>query len=80
MPHMPPISPAEQAHQLRALAREFETLHASVQDISYTPGTDALHRISRLLLKAQDLTSTALFRLRALESSPYTSVAGSSAG
>ncbi|MFJ2262223.1 hypothetical protein ACIOKD_28515 [Streptomyces sp. NPDC087844] len=77
---MPPLSPAEQAQQLRALAREFEALHTSVLDISYTPGTDALHRISPLLLRAQDLTATALFRLRALDASAYTAVAGSSAG
>lgn len=72
-------NPAEHAEQLRALAREFEALHARVRDVSYTPGTDALHQISSLLLKAQDLTATILVRLRALDSSANTSVPGSRA-
>ncbi|MFD4611938.1 hypothetical protein ACFWOT_28480 [Streptomyces sp. NPDC058440] len=72
-------NPREHAKQLRDLAREFEALHARVRDISYTPGTDALHQISPLLLKAQDLTATTLIRLRALDSSAYTSVPGSRA-
>ncbi|MFJ2021544.1 hypothetical protein [Streptomyces nodosus] len=72
-------NPAEHAEQLRDLAGEFEALHARVRDISYTPGTDALHQISLLLLKAQDLTATTLVRLRALDSSAYTSIPGSRA-
>ncbi|MEU9155117.1 hypothetical protein AB0D59_32300 [Streptomyces sp. NPDC048417] len=68
---------AEQVQQLRTLAREFEALHARVRDLSYTPGTDALRQISPLLLKAQDLTATVLVHLGTLESSAYTSVAGS---
>ncbi|MEV6007365.1 hypothetical protein AB0M29_11205 [Streptomyces sp. NPDC051976] len=72
-------SPAEHAEQIRALARDFEALHVRVRDVSYTPGADALQQISPLLLKAQDLTATALVRLRALNSSAYTSVPGSRA-
>ncbi|MFE7272426.1 hypothetical protein [Streptomyces sp. NPDC057623] len=62
------------------MASDFEALKARVRDISYTPGTDALRRISPLLLQAQDLTATALVRLTALDNSTYTSVAGSRAG
>lgn len=76
---MPPLDPAEQVQQLRTLARDFETLHARVRDVSYTPGTDALRQISPLLLTAQDLTATALVRLGALDGSAYTSIAGSRA-
>lgn len=68
---------AEQAVQLRSLAGDFEALHARLRDVSYTPGTDALRQISPLLLRAQDLTATALVRLSALDSSAYTSIAGS---
>ncbi|WP_327352868.1 hypothetical protein [Streptomyces sp. NBC_01304] len=50
-----------------------------MRDISYTPGTDALRHISPLLLQAQDLTATALVRLKALDNSTYTSVPGSQA-
>lgn len=70
----------EHTEQLGALAHEFEALHARVRDFSYTPGTDALHQISPLLLTAQSLTATTLIRLRALDSSAYTSVFGSRAG
>jgi hypothetical protein len=69
----------EQAQQLRALACEFEALHARVRDVSYAPGTDALRRISPLLLKAQDLTATTVVRLGALVGSAYANVAGSRA-
>jgi hypothetical protein len=62
------------------LARDFETLKARVHDVSYTPGTDALRRIGRLILQAQDLTATALARLNALDSSAYASFPGSRAG
>lgn len=61
------------------MARDFEALKARVRDVSYTPGTDALHRISPLLLKAQDLTAAALVYLTALDNSPYTHIAGSRA-
>ncbi|MBC9715713.1 hypothetical protein H9Y04_24515 [Streptomyces sp. TRM66268-LWL] len=50
-----------------------------MRDISYTPGTDALRHISPLLLQAQDLTATALVRLKALDNSTYTGVPGSRA-
>ncbi|MEV5150957.1 hypothetical protein AB0K81_03250 [Streptomyces werraensis] len=76
---MPPLSLVEQAEQLRDLARQFEALHARVRDVSYTPGTDALRRISPLLLKVQDLTATIVVRLGALDGSAYASVAGSRA-
>ncbi|MFF3328427.1 hypothetical protein ACFYWX_02510 [Streptomyces sp. NPDC002888] len=76
---MPLLDLAEHAQQLRTLARDFETLHARVRDVSYTPGTDALRQISPLLLMTQDLTATVLVRLGALDSSTYTSVAGSRA-
>lgn len=76
---MPTANLTEQADQLRALARDFEALHARVRDVSYTPGTDALRQISPLLLTVQDLTVTALVRLGALNSSAYTSIAGSRA-
>lgn len=62
------------------MARDFEALHARVRDVSYTPGTDALRRISPLLLTAQDLTATALVRLAALDNSAYTHIAGSRVG
>ncbi|WP_420036008.1 hypothetical protein ACN2WE_30730 [Streptomyces sp. cg28] len=65
--------------QLRRLAADFRALHGRVTDVSYTPGTDALHRIGPLLLGAQALTATALTRLKALDNSPYTSIAGSRA-
>ncbi|MFI5751067.1 hypothetical protein ACIBBE_35345 [Streptomyces sp. NPDC051644] len=76
---MPPINLPEQVDQLRALAHDFEALHARVRDVSYTPGTDALRQIRPLLHKAQDLTATTLVRLGALDSSAYTSIAGSRA-
>jgi hypothetical protein len=76
---MPPLNLTEQAEQLLTLANDFEALHTRVRDVSYTPGTDALRQISPLLLMAQDLTATALVRLGALDSSAYTSVAGSRA-
>ncbi|MGD3109301.1 hypothetical protein [Streptomyces sp. YGL11-2] len=59
------------------MARDFEALKARVRDVSYTPGTDALHRISPLLLQTQDLTATALARLTALDNSSYSHIAGS---
>ncbi|MFI1251468.1 hypothetical protein OHA63_06190 [Streptomyces anulatus] len=62
--------------QLHHLAREFETLHVRVRDVSYTPGADALRRIGPLLLAAQDLTATALVRLNALHNSTFAAVAG----
>ncbi|MEU9411690.1 hypothetical protein AB0E08_39165 [Streptomyces sp. NPDC048281] len=74
---MPLLDLAEQVQQLRTMARDFEAPHARVRDLSYTPGTDALHKISPLLLKAQDLTATVLMHLGTLESSAYSSVAGS---
>ncbi|WP_413100251.1 hypothetical protein [Streptomyces sp. Inha503] len=76
---MPLPDLAEQVQQLRTLASEFETLHTRVRDVSYTPGTDALRQISPLLLKAQDLTAATLVHLGALDSSPYTGIAGSRA-
>ncbi|MCG7207282.1 hypothetical protein [Streptomyces arenae] len=62
------------------MAYDFEAIKARVHDISYTPGTNALHHISPLLLQAQDLTATALGRLTALDNSTYTNIAGSRAG
>ncbi|MCZ0974348.1 hypothetical protein O1L55_30070 [Streptomyces albulus] len=59
------------------MARDFEALKARVRDVSYTPGTDALHRISPLILQAQDLTATALARLTVLDNSSYIHIAGS---
>ncbi|AJC55086.1 hypothetical protein [Streptomyces sp. 769] len=59
------------------MARDFEALQARVRDVSYTPGTDALRRISPLLLQTQDLTATALARLTALDNSSYTHITGS---
>ncbi|MEU3977935.1 hypothetical protein [Streptomyces bacillaris] len=50
-----------------------------MQDVSYTPGTDALRRIGPLLLQTQDLTATAMVRLTALNSSTYAHIAGSRA-
>ncbi|MDH6439406.1 DNA-binding MarR family transcriptional regulator [Streptomyces sp. SAI-144] len=76
---MPLLDLAEHAEQLRTLARDFEALHARVRGVSYTPGTDALRQISPLLLMTQDLTATVLVRLGALDSSTYTSIAGSRA-
>ncbi|MET9507652.1 hypothetical protein ABZX62_04085 [Streptomyces flavidovirens] len=76
---MPPHNLTEQAQQLRALAGEFEALHARVRDVSYTPGTEALRQISPLLLKAQDLTATIVVRLGALDGSAYADIAGSRA-
>ncbi|MFJ9085748.1 hypothetical protein ACIRL3_25335 [Streptomyces sp. NPDC102384] len=61
------------------MARDFEALKARVRDISYTPGTDALRHISPLLLQAQDLSATALVRLKALDNSTYANIAGSRA-
>lgn len=77
---MPPLSLTEQAQQLHSLAREFETLHARVRGVSYTPGTDALRQIGPLLLRTQDLTATVLVRLGALDNSAYADIAGSHAG
>ncbi|MFE0055268.1 hypothetical protein [Streptomyces sp. NPDC059003] len=77
---MPPLDLSEQMQQLRTLAQGFEELHDRVRDLSYSPGTDALHQITPLLLKAQELTATALGHLTALDNSTYTSVTGSRAG
>ncbi|MGV9883003.1 hypothetical protein [Streptomyces sp. NPDC003006] len=63
---MPPLDLNEQPDQLRSLTRRFEELHDRVRDLSYTPGTDALHKITPLLLAAQELTATTLGHLRAL--------------
>lgn len=68
---------AQEAEQLRQLARDFEKLHAQVRDLTWQPGTDALTQISPLLLQAQNLTAQTLARLNALDSSPYTAVPGS---
>ncbi|GAA2647521.1 hypothetical protein [Streptomyces lunalinharesii] len=76
----PPLDLNEEVRQLRQLARDFEALKARVRDVSYTPGTEALRRISPLLLQTQDLTAAALVRLTALDNSSYTSVAGSRGG
>ncbi|MEU4486688.1 hypothetical protein AB0H94_17680 [Streptomyces purpurascens] len=76
---MPPLDLADHIQQLHSLANDFDSLNARVRDVSYTPGTDALRQISPLLLKAQDLTATALVCLSALESSTYTGIAGSRA-
>ncbi|MEU0715712.1 hypothetical protein ABZ498_00850 [Streptomyces lavendulocolor] len=76
---MPPHNLTEQSQQLRALAREFEALHARVRDVSYTPGTDALRQISPLLRKLQDLTATIVVRLGALDGSAYADIVGSRA-
>ncbi|MEU6372153.1 hypothetical protein [Streptomyces sp. NPDC046909] len=62
------------------MAYDFEALKARVRDTSYTPGTNALHHISALLLQAQDLTATALGRLTALDNSTCTNTVGSRAG
>ncbi len=48
--------------------------------LSYAPGTDALRKITPLLLQAQELTATALGHLTALDNSAYTSLTGSRAG
>ncbi|WP_282793122.1 hypothetical protein [Streptomyces sp. CC224B] len=76
---MPPPGLNEQSQQLRSLAQSFEELHDRVLDLSYTPGTDALHTITPLLLAAQELTATALGHLTALGDSTYTSITGSRA-
>lgn len=73
---MPPLLLTEPADQLHQLATDFETLHARVRDISYTPGTDALRQITPLLLISHDLTATALVRLRTLDNSPCTTTGG----
>ncbi|MEU1329477.1 hypothetical protein [Streptomyces sp. NPDC005865] len=49
-------------------------------NLSYAPGTDALHKITPLLLAAQELTVTALGYLRTLHDSAYTSITGSRPG
>ncbi|MEV0259035.1 hypothetical protein AB0H82_32825 [Streptomyces sp. NPDC050732] len=77
---MPPLDLNQQPDQLRSLARSFEELHDRVRDLAYTPGTDALHKITPLLLAAQELTATALGHLTALDNSAYTSLTGSRAG
>ncbi|MGP9017665.1 hypothetical protein ACT1U9_04540 [Streptomyces sp. BR1] len=78
---MPPLDLNTQSQQLRTLAQGFEQLHERVRDLSYSPGTDALHQITPLLLKAQELTAAMLGRLTALDNdSAYTSVTGSLAG
>ncbi|MFJ6709049.1 MULTISPECIES: hypothetical protein [unclassified Streptomyces] len=74
---MPPLDLAEQGRQLHALAADFDALHTRVRDVSYTPGTDALQKISPLLLKAQEMTAAVLVRLSTLDSSAYTPIAGS---
>ncbi|WP_241524442.1 MULTISPECIES: hypothetical protein [unclassified Streptomyces] len=51
-----------------------------MRDLSYAPGTDALRKITPLLLQAQELTTTALGHLTALDNSAYTSLTGSRAG
>ncbi|MFD8814340.1 hypothetical protein ACFV23_23315 [Streptomyces sp. NPDC059627] len=74
---MSPLDLAEQGRQLHSLADDFDALHTRVKDVSYTPGTDALQKISPLLLKAQELTAAVLVRLSTLDSSAYTLAAGS---
>ncbi|MEU8592352.1 hypothetical protein AB0D07_01255 [Streptomyces globisporus] len=77
---MPPPPLTEPADQLLHLAVEFETLHARVRDVSYTPGSDGLRQVTPLLLISHDLTATALVRLRALDNSPGTTIIGSRSG
>ncbi|MGW0710197.1 hypothetical protein ACWD4G_30290 [Streptomyces sp. NPDC002643] len=48
--------------------------------MSYTPGTDALRRISPFLVQTQNLTAAALAHLTALDHSTYTALAGSRSG
>ncbi|MGW2689573.1 hypothetical protein ACWC6I_41270 [Streptomyces sp. NPDC001414] len=74
---MPPLDLADQGRQLLSLGDDFDALHTRVRDVSYTLGTDALQRISPLLLKAQELTAAVLVRLSTLDSSTYTRLAGS---
>ncbi|MFJ7527962.1 hypothetical protein ACIQ1S_23915 [Streptomyces griseus] len=74
---MSPLPLTEPADQLLHLAVEFETLHARVRDVSYTPGSDAWRQITPLLLISHDLTATALVRLRALDNSPGATIIGS---
>lgn len=77
---MPPPPLTKPADQLQHLAVEFETLHARVRDVSYTPGRDALRQITPLLLISHDLTATALVGLRALDNSPGTTIIASPSG
>ncbi|MEI5100891.1 hypothetical protein RB200_23115 [Streptomyces sp. PmtG] len=77
---MPSLDLQAQPPQLHALALGFGALHDRVRDLSYSPGTDALHRITPLLLKAQELTAAALGHLTVLDNSAYTSLPGSQAG
>ncbi|MER6461692.1 hypothetical protein ABT278_14605 [Streptomyces sp. NPDC001228] len=74
---MPPLDLTDQGRQLLSLGDDFDALHTRVRDVSYTLGTDALQRISPLLLKAQELTAAVLVRLSTLDSSAYTRLAGS---
>ncbi|MFH8991353.1 hypothetical protein [Streptomyces sp. NPDC017940] len=77
---MPAPDLNEQIQQLHSLAQGFEELHDRVRDLSYSPGTNALHQITPLLLKAQELTATALGHLTALDNSAYTRLTGTRAG
>ncbi|MEU7646344.1 hypothetical protein [Streptomyces huasconensis] len=76
---MPPLNLAEQEQHLRDLATEFGALDTRIQDLSYTPGSDALRQIGPLLVKSQELTAAALARLSALDGSAFTDLAGSRA-
>lgn len=71
------IDIASQVEHLRRLAGDFEALHTHVRDLTYTPGTDALDKISPVLLNVQDLTAKAVLRLWILDGSQYTTVQGS---
>ncbi|WP_327666664.1 hypothetical protein OHN37_07500 [Streptomyces sp. NBC_00485] len=74
---IPPLDPNDHVRHLRQLAGDFEGRRTRVRSVSCAPGTNALHRIRPLLLKAQDLTATAPVRLTALDNYAYTNIAGS---
>ncbi|MET9294382.1 hypothetical protein [Streptomyces sp. NPDC003077] len=74
---VPSIDITEQIERLQRLGEDFASLHQKVRTLSFTPGTDALNKISPLLLTAQDLTGQALRRLATLNGSPYTDLPGS---
>ncbi|MBV9025560.1 MAG: hypothetical protein JO362_17610, partial [Streptomycetaceae bacterium] len=64
---MPQLDISQQVERLRRLAGDFEALHSQVNGLAYRPGTDALYKISPLILKVQDLTAQAIRQLPALD-------------
>ncbi|MFF0740616.1 hypothetical protein ACFYVL_09455 [Streptomyces sp. NPDC004111] len=77
---MPSPDLAEPVTQLRALGDDFAALDERINTLTVQPGTDALQKITPLLLSCQQLTAAALHQLTTLNTAAYTTLPGSRQG